>query len=134
MDTNNRLVGAPYQYDAAGNLIADGNHSYTYNAENRVTKVDGGTTASYDYDAEGHRWRKVIGGGVTRYLYNLSGQVGAEASSAWGPSYVYLGGQLLAEYQNSTTYFVHKDHLGSTRFAHSRGQVSLRLARLPSLW
>jgi RHS repeat-associated protein len=29
--------------------------------------------------------------------------------------YAYLGGQLLAQYRDSTTYFVHHDHLGSTR-------------------
>jgi len=28
---------------------------------------------------------------------------------------VYLGSQLVAEYENSTTYFAHTDHLGSTR-------------------
>jgi RHS repeat-associated protein len=29
--------------------------------------------------------------------------------------YLYFAGQLLAQYSNSTTYFIHKDHLGSTR-------------------
>jgi len=29
--------------------------------------------------------------------------------------YVYLGGVLVAQYQDGTTYFVHKDHLGSSR-------------------
>jgi RHS repeat-associated protein len=33
----------------------------------------------------------------------------------WGPGYVYLNGQLIAQYGNSTTYFVHHDHLGTTR-------------------
>jgi len=28
---------------------------------------------------------------------------------------VYPNGQFLAEYVNSTTYFVHRDHLGSSR-------------------
>ena len=44
-----------YTYDAAGNLTYDGNHHYTYDAENRIIAVDGGTTASYVYDAEGQR-------------------------------------------------------------------------------
>jgi RHS repeat-associated protein len=35
--------------------------------------------------------------------------------NGWGKGYVYLGGQLVAQYADSTTYFVHKDHLGSTR-------------------
>jgi len=29
--------------------------------------------------------------------------------------YIYMNGQLLAEYFESTTYFAHSDHLGSTR-------------------
>ncbi len=58
---NNRLLGSPYQYDAAGNLTADGSHTYTYDAENRLTKVDNGSTATYAYDAEGQRVEKMPG-------------------------------------------------------------------------
>ena len=32
---NNQISG--YSYDAAGNLLNDGSHSYTYDAENRIT-------------------------------------------------------------------------------------------------
>jgi RHS repeat-associated protein len=39
--------------------------------------------------------------------------------NGWGKGYVYLAGQLLALYDNTvspaTTFFVHKDHLGSSR-------------------
>jgi RHS repeat-associated protein len=58
----------------------------------------------------------------TRYLYDLSGHVVAELQTApppgytgWTAGYVCLNGQLLAQYSNGTTYFAHKDHLGSTR-------------------
>jgi RHS repeat-associated protein len=113
-----RLVG--YQYDAAGNLTFDGSHSYTYDAENRITKVDGGATATYVYDALGHRVRKTTGGGSTDYIYNSEGNVVAEwgpgcGSVCWTVGYIYFGGSLLAQYQSSTTYFVRRDDLGSTR-------------------
>jgi RHS repeat-associated protein len=113
---NNRLI-APYQYDAAGNMIYDGTHSYTYDAENRVIKVDGGSTATYVYDAEGNRVQKTVGSVTTAYLYDPPGQVIAETDGGdiMQVGYTYAGGQLLAEYKNSTTYFVHTDHLGSTR-------------------
>ena len=52
-DSNNRIIGSPYQYDAAGNMTHDASHSYTYDAENRITKVDGGSTATYGYDVDG---------------------------------------------------------------------------------
>jgi hypothetical protein len=60
--------------------------------------------------------RKIASGVTTEYIYSVDGSVVAERVGAtWSKGYVYLGGQLLAQYSNSTTYFVHKDHLGSTR-------------------
>jgi hypothetical protein len=62
---------------------------------------------------------------ASNFTFVQSGSVVAEWSATpggyngWGKGYVYLGGQLLAQYDNSvspaTTFFVHKDHLGSTR-------------------
>ena len=37
-DVNNRITASVYTYNAAGNVINDGTHSYTYNAENRIVK------------------------------------------------------------------------------------------------
>ena len=114
---NNQFTGAPYTYDAAGNMTADGNHTYTYDAENRLTTVDGGATATYVYDAEGQRVLKTTGGVTTAYLYDPLGNVVAETNGGdtLNIGYVYAGSQLVAQYKNSTTYFIHKDHLGSTR-------------------
>jgi RHS repeat-associated protein len=121
VNANNQLIVSGYTYDAAGNLTHDASHSYTYDAENRLTKVDGGSTATYTYDATGHRVEKPYpGGGYVDYLYDLAGNVEGEwiaTSAVTGPEaeYVYLNGQLIAEYIANTTYFIHKDHLGSTR-------------------
>jgi len=113
--TNNRF-GSPYQYDAAGNMTYDGTHTYTYDAENRITQVDGGATASYIYDPSGTRVRKNSGGSWTEYFYDMSGNVTAERNPAgWPVEYVYVGGQLIAQYRDNTTYSIFKDHLGSTR-------------------
>jgi RHS repeat-associated protein len=115
--TNNRL-GSPYTYDAAGNMTYDGTHSYTYDAENRLIKIDGGSTATYIYDAKGKRVRTTVAGVNTDFLRDVSGNVVAEwgsGCSCWTVLYVYASSGLLAEYRSSTTYFVHKDHLGSTR-------------------
>ena len=119
VDANNRFI-APYQYDAAGNMTNDGSHSYTFDAENRVTQVDGGSTASYVYDADGRRAWKNVSGTTTDYLYDLSDNIFAIfgpgcTAGCWTAGAEYLNGQFLAEYANGTTYFVHKDHLGSSR-------------------
>jgi RHS repeat-associated protein len=118
--TNNRLTIAGFAYDAAGNLTHDANHSYSYDAENRLTQVDGGSTASYIYGADGRRAEKATPSGYLDYLHDLAGNVTSEwttSSSFTGNSadYDYLNGQLVAEYIADTTYFIHKDHLGSTR-------------------
>ena len=112
-----------FYYDAAGNLSYDGTHHYYYDGENRLIQVDGtlGTCSSagacYAYDAEGKRVEKVAGSSTIDYLYSLDGHVIVEPLSGGGTNaeYIYAGSQLVAEYANSTTRFVHEDHLGSTR-------------------
>ncbi|HKV27310.1 MAG TPA: RHS repeat-associated core domain-containing protein [Candidatus Acidoferrales bacterium] len=112
--TQNQVSG--YTYDSAGNLLNDGQHTYSYDAENRITQVDGGSTATYLYDALGHRVRKTASGATLDNLFDLSGNIIAEVNAgAWWAGYVYAGNQLTAEYENSTTYFIHPDHLSSIR-------------------
>jgi len=114
--TNNRLSSTPYQYDPAGNMTSDGSHAYTYDAENRLIAVDGGSAAAYLYDAEGHRVIKSTPAAWRSYIYDATGGVVAETNAAgWDIGYVYFNGSLLAEYRDGTTYFIHDDHLGSTR-------------------
>jgi RHS repeat-associated protein len=112
---NNRMDG--YSYDTAGNLLNDGTHSYAYDAEDRITQVDGGSTSSYVYDAEGRRVRKTVGSSSVDYLYDLAGQQIVEVSSSggWNRGEVYAGGRHVATYANNTTYFIHSDWLGTER-------------------
>jgi YD repeat-containing protein len=72
------------------------------------------------YDADGRRVWKSAGGTTTDYMYDLSGKIFAEfgpgcTAGCWIAGAVYLNGQFFAEYYNNTTYFVHADHLGSSR-------------------
>jgi RHS repeat-associated protein len=106
---------AMYTYDAAGNVTNDGSHSYTYDAEGRVLQVDSGNTATYIYNENGQRVHKTTSSGWTEYYYGPNDQVQSEYNGGWPTQYVYAGSRLLALYTNSTTEFVHPDHLGSTR-------------------
>jgi RHS repeat-associated protein len=112
---NNRMDG--YSYDAAGNLLNDGVHNYTYDAENRISTVDGGATASYVYDAEGRRVRKTVGGVSSDYLFDLAGHqiTILNSSGGWNRGEIYAGGRHLATYVSSTTFFNHSDWLGTER-------------------
>ncbi len=121
--SNNRMDG--YSYDAAGNLLNDGTHSYTYDAENRIYKVDGGSTATYLYDAEGHAIEKTISASNNQYetagtwdfLYDLSGRVDHEivdGQSFWRGE-VFAGVRHLATFFEGDTYFDEQDQVGTDR-------------------
>jgi RHS repeat-associated protein len=62
----------------------------------RVGGTVSGRDDEYIYDNDGHL-NSVLGNGLLERMY------------------IYMSGQLLAEYFESTTYFVHSDHLGSIR-------------------
>jgi RHS repeat-associated protein len=85
---------------AAGNLLYDYIHHYTYDAENRIVTLDGQPT--YIYDAEGRRVAKLgAGGSVTAsYVLGLGGEQLSELNGAgqWVHSNVFAGGKLLATY------------------------------------
>jgi len=116
--SNNRITGA--SYDNAGNLLNDGYHSYAYDAENKISKVDG--TSAYVYDGNGERVRKLIGENL-RFIYGLSGQLIAEYSGSTGAltkEYIYGPNGLVATIEPTTinsngTRYTTSDHLGSPR-------------------
>jgi len=127
---NNRMDG--YSYDADGNVLNDGVHSYAYDAENRIISVDGGAT-TYVYDANGQRVRKTVGGASTDYVYDLAGHAIAEVNaSGLQRGEVYAGGRHLATYTNGTTYFDHGDWLGTERVRTAvNGSVCESITSLP---
>jgi RHS repeat-associated protein len=64
-DANDRLTSD--SYDANGNTRGAGGSTYTYDFENRVKSVNGGTVRLV-YDGDGNRVAKTVGGVTTRYL------------------------------------------------------------------
>jgi YD repeat-containing protein len=92
--SNNRITGA--SYDSAGNLLNDGSHAYTYDAENKIRKVD--NVSAYTYDGEGQRVRKLVNENL-RFIYSIGGQLIAEFSGSTGSlqkEYIYGASGLLA--------------------------------------
>lgn len=100
---------ADYDYDKAGNLTLDAeNKRYTYNAENQQTgffsPFNNSRTpdAVYQYDGEGRRVRKTVGGSIeTIFVYNADGLLVAEYSN------------MLPE--KPQVNYLTADHLGSPR-------------------
>lgn len=114
--TINRISSAGYAYDNAGNLSCDPGHPcdaapdnapyYRYDADNMLTNVGGGPEsggASYTYDGQGRRVKRVVGTSVTVLVYDIAGRIVAEYSNEQAlPQATY------------TSYMTH-DHLGSVR-------------------
>ena len=92
-------------YDAAGNLT---NHPWVgamaYDAENHQTSFTGASgTATYQYDGDGRRVKKLQGSRTTVFVYDAFGNLAAEYDTQPAPNLM------------AGTYYRTTDHLGSTR-------------------
>ncbi len=71
----NRASNPGVTYDASGNMLSDGLHSYSWDAENRIAGVTD-QNVTYKYDPEGMRIATLTSGAVTaEYLYDMSGDL-----------------------------------------------------------
>jgi len=110
--------GTALSYDANGNLTSDGTNTYTWDARNHLTAINGGSTAIFTYDGFGRRVKKVIGGTTTQFLYDGLNPV-QELNGAVPPSPTanLLTGLRIDEYftrtDTATSTFL-ADALGST--------------------
>jgi RHS repeat-associated protein len=132
---NNQMTNAGFQYDAAGNLINDGSHSYQYDAEGNLTGVDGGQTASYIYDALNRRTQTTEGGNIVEYFYDLNGRRistwnGTTNAQIEGQS--YWGSMPVEFYSGGSAHFQHQDWEGTERMrTASNGAVEGTYQSLP---
>lgn len=110
-------------YDSAGNLTRDwAGRTYKYDGDHRLVTFNpgtpGATDATYHYDGEDRRVKRVAGGVTTVYVYDVFGKLLAEYSHP-GPTV-------------STVSYLTGDHLGSTRMVtDGSGSVLTRHDYLP---
>jgi len=122
-----------YSHDYAGNITNDGVHTYQYDAENRLTSVDGGATASYAYDQHNRRIKKVVGSTTTHYVWEGS-QVIAEHDGSTGGviyNYVYSGSRMIARMGSGVINWYLSDRLSERLVLDANGSVIGRMAHLP---
>lgn len=140
-----------YTYDLVGNVTWDGAHSYSYDAENRLVSVDGGTTAQYKYDYQNRRVSKSVGSSWTHYIWQGS-QVIAEhdATTAYGNygdppyqlrsarvDYIYAENRMISSKERAsaegawTTKYYLSDRLSTRVVLDASGNVIGRQAHLP---
>ncbi|MDN5942202.1 MAG: hypothetical protein L0H94_10000, partial [Nitrospira sp.] len=131
-----------YVYDDNGNLtrktlLATGNYTqYTYDAENRLTKVEDfvagnptpAATSTYRYDGLGRRIEKVANGQTKRYIYDgedilleYDGANVLQARYTHGPGI----DEPIAMTKGGSTFFYHQDGLGTvTDLSDSAGATA----------
>jgi RHS repeat-associated protein len=103
---------------ALGNLTNDTNHTYTYDAENNIVKVDSGSTATYTYNALNQRVRSVVGSATTEFVFNSSGQrvfIWDAVHSVQLQGQYYWSGKPVAYYKGGALHFQHQDWEGTER-------------------
>lgn len=124
---SNRLLGVAgpvakaYQYDAAGNVTADGTYGFSYNDFGRLEKVAwADKTTRYRYNGLGQRLQKNGRGAVNgpvHYFYDENGLLLGEYDGRGAPQQetVWLGDKPVAVLMPSGVYHVHADHLNTPR-------------------
>src|ERR1041384_2223517 len=121
-----------YSYDAAGNVINDGLHSYTYDGENRLVALDA-TAAQYGHDQQNRRVKKTTGGLSVQYV-GQGAQVMAEYNGTSGAlltEYIYNGSRMLAKVESGVTSYFLSDRLSVRLTLDGSGNVIGRQAHLP---
>jgi RHS repeat-associated protein len=127
---NNQISDPAIQYDASGNMISDGNHTYAYDAENRLISVDGGQTATYLYNADGLRVRSTVGTAFADYIH----ESGGATVGVLGVNGILIRQEFggLATYTSNGAYFHHRDWLGNLRvITDQNGAIQQTCTNLP---
>ncbi|MGB2867411.1 MAG: RHS repeat-associated core domain-containing protein [Bacteroidota bacterium] len=113
--------GNDFGYNETGGVISATPKSLsaiTYDAFTQMTmsETKSGVTNSYQYDANKERVYKEVSGVRTVYLHGLEDYpIMTKTSAGVEKVFVYGPTGLIAMRDDEYWYFVHKDHLGSTR-------------------
>jgi RHS repeat-associated protein len=108
-------------------------HSFTYDAENRVVSVDGGSTATYSYDHQNRRIKKTVGSTTTHYVWE-GGQVIAEHNGSTGAmlnEYIFAGGRMIAREGSGRIFFLYDRLSVRATITDGQGNITGRQSHLP---
>ncbi len=135
---NNQLTGQgaiTYAHDDNGHTTSKtqgaSTTTYEYNAQERLSSINGGAIAIYRYNAQGQRVYKSVGGTGTFFLYNQNG-LAAEYNAAgelqkeygYAPDSVYMTNPLFMRAVSGAVYAYQNDHLGTPqRLIDNNGSV-----------
>ncbi len=131
----NRLVSAgavSFGYDDEGQLTSGYGTSYTFDDAHRLTAI--GSSYGFTYNGVGDRIRVVRNGVETRYIYDASGNLIAEAdaNNVIQKYYIYGAGLLAMVTASNDLYCYHFDATGNTvALTNGAGAVVNKYAYTP---
>ncbi|HET7212443.1 MAG TPA: RHS repeat-associated core domain-containing protein [Terriglobia bacterium] len=115
-NTTNRITkigSATVSHDAAGDMTGDGVDTYQYDGEGRLISMDGGSTATFQYNALGWRVYWPNNSNLS-YWYGPDGNsLGGSWGSNWN-AFLWFDGRELADYEGDGAHFPHANTLDST--------------------
>jgi RHS repeat-associated protein len=121
---NNHYTLAGTSYDAAGNLLTDTFHTYTWDANRHPATIDSsacGTNGTcLTNDALDRPVEKSVAGAYTQILYSPVGKLAAMNGQALVNVYVPLPGGATYNIAPGAGRFWHKDWLGSVRLSTTK--------------
>uniref|UniRef100_A0A0N5B1M7 Colicin_E5 domain-containing protein n=1 Tax=Syphacia muris TaxID=451379 RepID=A0A0N5B1M7_9BILA len=107
-----------FGYDRSGNLLSDGNTTYTYDGFGRTTEIRtaDGSTQINRYDAEGLRAEMEENGELVKFLFNEEKEVIAEETNNEVIRYIRGLGIISSDSESARTYYHYvSDNQGSVR-------------------
>ena len=112
------LPGTTPSYDANGNVLSDGSHSYAWDAEGNSVTVD---TVGLTFDALDRMVEQARGTSYTQIVYApTGGKLALMNGQSLVKAFVPLPGQATAVYTSSgLDHYRHSDWLGSARLTSS---------------
>jgi RHS repeat-associated protein len=118
-DTTNRIStisGTAVTYDNNGNILSDGFHTYTWDADGKLATLDGNAET---YDALGRRVEQLKSGAYTEIVYGPAGnKLALMSGQTVTKVFTPLPGGAAAVYTSGgLSYYRHPDWLGSSRLA-----------------
>jgi RHS repeat-associated protein len=120
------ISGVTGPYDPSGNMVNDGNFTYTFDANNNLIQAAGtpSGTWNYAYDGNGFRVEKSNSSGGTLYWRLKSGETIAETDLTGSTTnsnyreYIFLAGHRIATRDavtpNPNVFYFYFDQVGST--------------------
>lgn len=118
-DAADQVTNTGWQYDGAGNLLADGTNTYTYDALRRLSSVTkNGTSTQYGYNGDSVLSTESIGSNATHYLLDTTAGLPErleEITSSGNAWYIRGWGKELLRTSGAGEVWYLSDRLGSVR-------------------